>query len=582
MSTDDDFKIKFGIRTKLLFPIVIGLVAIISILLFIWQPSQLEKAKQDFINDQTDILKTLNPSLLQNILSNDLSALHSILENSLIIHQAEWRYIQITNTGNKKLYPIFKKIPEATDTLLKIKLNLEENDDYFGQVLLYTDWKAEKLKQMANINRISLWSIFLFTILAIISFIIQTKLIYTPITNLKDLTSELSHGDYLKKLPKVTSDEIGSLTASIDKMRNKIQFTLNELVDKELMQRAIVESAPDAIITMNAKGIVKSFNPGAEKIFQYSAKEVIGHNVNMLMPEEVAVHHDQYLADFEDTRQAKAVGKHLDIFGQKKDSSLFPIELTINTTYINDELLFTGILRDITERKKVERLKDEFVSTVSHELRTPLTAIKGSLDLITHGINVNLPEQASIMLDVANRNVDRLLTLINDILDISKLESGEIDFQLKHIEIKPFIENCIELNHEYATKYNTDFICTKCIDNIYVNADKNRLTQVMSNLLSNAAKYSPENVNVEIFTSINNDKIRISVKDFGPGIPEEFQNVVFEKFTQSSSGDTRQVGGTGLGLNISKMIIEKMGGEINFDTIQGKETTFYFELPIIS
>lgn len=582
MSTKDEFKIKFGIRTKLLFPIVIGLAAIIGILLLVWQPSQLEKAKQDFINDQTDILKTLNPSLIQNILSNDLSALHSILENSLIIHKTEWRYIQITNTENKKLYPIFENKPDLTDTILTIRLNLEENDELFGQALLYTDWKQEKSNQQANINQISLWSILLFTILAIISFIIQTKLIYNPIIKLKDLTSELSHGDYQKKLPKVTSDEIGSLTTSIDKMRNKIQFTLNELVDKELMQRAIVESAPDAIITMNAVGIVQSFNPGAEKIFQYATKDVIGQNVNMLMPEEIAEHHDQYLADFEDTHHAKAVGKHLDILGKKKDGSLFPVELTINTTYINNELLFTGILRDITERLKIEQLKDEFVSTVSHELRTPLTAIKGSLDLITHGLDVELPDQANTMLTIANRNVDRLLTLINDILNISKLESGEFNFQLEDIEIKSFIENCIELNHEYAIKHNTIFVCTSCIEKINVNADKDRLTQVMSNLLSNAAKYSPKNINVEIFTTINNNNIRISVKDFGPGIPEEFQDVIFEKFTQSSSGDTRQVGGTGLGLNISKMIIEKLGGEINFETIPGKETTFYFELPIAS
>jgi len=365
-------------------------------------------------------------------------------------------------------------------------------------------------------------------------------------------------------------------------MRNKIKSTLNELVDKEKMQRAILESVPDAIITIDAKGIVKSFNPGAETIFQYKADQVINNNITMLMPEDIACHHNHYLEQYEATHISKTIGIQRELFGVKKDGSLFPIELTINAKVIENEYLFTGILRDITERKKIDRLKDEFVSTVSHELRTPLTAIKGSLDLVTNGFNLDLPEQAEGMLTIANRNVERLLTLINDILDVSKLESGEISFQLEHIDIKPFINDTININQEYAKKHNTVFKCTNCHENIQVNADRDRLVQVMSNLLSNAAKYSPDNIPVDIFTQINNDILRVNVKDHGLGIPKEFHAKLFDKFTQSDSGDTREVGGTGLGLSISKMIIEKLGGTIGFKTIEGKETIFYFELPIIN
>ena len=572
---------KFGIREKLLVPLFLGLAVIICVLFFFWQPSQLEKTKQQFIESQSNILKTLTPSIIQNLLANDLSELHRVFENSQDIHKNEWRYIQLTNPDNKQLYPIFSNKPEDSSTLIKIYLTIEENDEIFGYITLYTDWKKTRNKERENINQLSLLSILLFSIIAVGSFILQTKWIYTPISKLKELTSEFSLGRYDAKLPKISADEIGLLTSSIDQMRDKIQFTMNELVDGEKMQRAILESVPDAIITINTKGIIQSFNPSAEKTFKYNANEVIGNNIKMLMPEEIANHHDQYINNFQSSDKAKVIGLKRDLFGVRQDGSQFPIELTINAKVIDNEYIFTGIIRDITEQKEVDRLKNEFVSTVSHELRTPLTAIKGAIDIITKGLNLELPEQATLMLDVANRNIERLLTLINDILDISKLESGEINFMLENIEIEHFLGSCVELNQEYAKKHNTEFRCMHIDKNIMVNVDKDRLAQVMSNLLSNAAKYSPENIPVEVFTQLIDKTLRVSVKDYGKGIPKEFQPILFEKFTQSSSGDTRQVGGTGLGLNISKMIIEKSGGKIGFDTTINKQTTFYFELPIV-
>lgn len=573
--------LRFGIREKLVLPLLVGLAIIILALFLFWQPNQLEKAKAQFIESQTNILKTLSPSIIQNILANDLSELHRVFENSQIIHANEWRYIQLNDPDKKQLYPIFSSKPEEKNTLLKINIIIEENDEIFGYITLYTDWKNSKNKELRNIRQLSTISILLFIIIAIFSFILHTKWIYTPILKLKDITLKISSGNYGTKIPQRTADEIGSLSNSIDQMRDKIQLTMNELVDGEKMQRAILESVPDAIITINAKGIIQSFNPSAEKTFQYAANEVTGKNIKMLMPDDIAFHHDQYLNNFISTHRAKVIDISRELFGIRKDQSRFPIDLTINAKVIDNEYIFTGVIRDITERKKVDRLKNEFVSTVSHELRTPLTAIKGSLDIVTHGLNLKLPEQATTMLNIANRNVERLLILINDILDVSKLESGKLNFKLEKVEAKPFLKSCIELNQEYAKKYNTKFLCGECDDDIIINVDKDRLAQVMSNLLSNAAKYSPENIAVKISTVVNHDVIRVNVKDYGPGIPEDFQNTLFEKFTQSDSGDTRQVGGTGLGLSISKMIIEKLGGTIGFDTIINKETTFYFELPIV-
>ncbi len=581
-------QLRFGIRKKLLLPLILGQAVIICVLLFIWQPNQLEKAKQDFIQDQTNILKTLNPSIIQNMLANDLAELHTIFENSQIIHQNEWRYIQLNDPDHKQLYPIFSSKPKDTNTLLKIKITIEENDEIFGYVTLHTDWKGAKNKELKNIYQLSIFSIFLFVIIAAFSFILQTSWIFTPITKLKNITSQISKGNYTTTFPDINSnDEIGELSQTFKLMhenikayQNNLQGTLNVLENEGKRLRAILDTTPDAIITLNKLGIIQSFNHGAENIFEYNSDEITGLSIKTLMPQDFANSHDHYMENFKNNGESFVVGKNRELFGKKKNGNEFPIDVVFNVKEINNELLFTGVIRDITERKKMDRLKDEFVATVSHELRTPLTAIKGSLDLITKGFNLKLPEQAATMLDVTNRNVERLLTLINDILNVSKLESGEINFVIEKVEIKPFIKNITEMNQEYAKKYNTIFKCINCDNDVSVNVDRDRLEQVMSNLLSNAAKYSPENVPVEIFTAVNDGVIRVSVKDYGPGIPEDFQDTLFEKFTQSDSGDTRQVGGTGLGLNISKMIVEKLGGRIGFETTIGKETSFYFELPI--
>jgi PAS domain-containing protein len=272
---------RFGIREKLLAPIIIGLSIIIFTLFFIWQPNQLNKDKQDFIEAQTRLLKTLTPSIIQNILSHDLAELHSIFEHAQLIHEKEWRYIELYDQEQKQLYPIFSNRPDETDTLLKITHPIEENDEIFGSITLYTDWSGRKQKDIKNINQLTIIFVLLFIGIAILTFTLLTKWIYTPITALKNITSEFSKNNYDITLPKTSADEIGDLTRSVDMMRRKIQSNLKEIIDKEKMQRAIVDSVPDAIITINAQGIIQSFNPGAENIFQYKSAEVIGCNVNI-------------------------------------------------------------------------------------------------------------------------------------------------------------------------------------------------------------------------------------------------------------------------------------------------------------
>jgi DNA-binding response OmpR family regulator/anti-sigma regulatory factor (Ser/Thr protein kinase) len=234
--------------------------------------------------------------------------------------------------------------------------------------------------------------------------------------------------------------------------------------------------------------------------------------------------------------------------------------------WVGEERIFCSIMRDITERKKIDRMKNEFISTVSHELRTPLTSIRGSLGLLSGGAAGEMPPQAQSLLDIAGNNTERLLLLINDILDIEKIESGQMIFKFKNVAIKEFLEQSVKVNRDYASQHNVRFELDCNESGLAVYADPDRLMLVMNNLLSNAVKFSPEGDTVEITANCHDGFVRISVTDHGSGIPEEFQPKLFDKFTQSDASDTRKIGGTGLGLNIAKAIVDKHGGKIDFET----------------
>lgn len=361
--------------------------------------------------------------------------------------------------------------------------------------------------------------------------------------------------------------------------RKKAQVALE---NSELYQNSILKNIVDGLITIDDKGTVKSFNPAAVKIFGYQPEEVIGNNIKCLMPDPYHSEHDGYLNNYHQTSERKIIGIGREVSGLRKDGSIFPMDLAVSEMTVNDQKIYTGIMRDITERKQMDKMKNEFISTVSHELRTPLTSIRGSLGLIVGGAVGALPQQAEEMLKIATNNTERLLLLINDILDIQKIESGQMAFKFKKLEIMPFLEQSLIDNEAYGNQYKVKFVNIQKLPNTHVYADNDRLMQVIANLLSNAAKFSPENDIVEISVAIHHgDSVRISVTDHGPGIPEEFQPKLFDKFTQSDSSDTKQKGGTGLGLSISKVIIEKHGGRIDFISREGIGTTFYIELPIL-
>lgn len=228
------------------------------------------------------------------------------------------------------------------------------------------------------------------------------------------------------------------------------------------------------------------------------------------------------------------------------------------------------------------KVKSEFVSTVSHELRTPLTSIKGALDLIDSGALGPVPESMESMVGIAARNSTRLANLINDILDLQKIEAGEMAYRFEPIDVKVFIEEAIDANQGYADSLGISLSATlPDIDVQYINGDEARLMQVMANVISNALKFSNADGRVDVTYELLDNRIRISVQDNGQGIPPNSRNKVFDQFSQLDSSDQRRVGGTGLGMNISKQIIDQHGGHIDYVSELEKGTTFFIDLDVI-
>lgn len=365
----------------------------------------------------------------------------------------------------------------------------------------------------------------------------------------------------------------------VDQRTMELSDASQKAQDREERIRIILETVVDGIITIDEYGTIETFNPAAEHIFLYRGNEVIGQNIKCLMPEPYQTEHDGHLAKYRQTGQTHIIGICRELTGLRKDRSTFPLELTVSEMYVSGQRMFTGVVRDITERKETDRMKEEFISTVSHELRTPLTSIKGSLGLIKSGITGELPAKLDAMLDIAHNNCDRLVRLINDILDMEKITAGKMEFKMSSINMQALLEQAISANQAYADKFNVSFALGDCPENALINGDRDRLMQVLANLLSNAAKFSPEGGLVDIVSIKTEDGFRVEVIDHGSGIPKKFHNQLFKRFSQADSSDNRSKDGTGLGLSISQAIIEHHRGLIGFTSEEGLGSTFYFELP---
>lgn len=245
----------------------------------------------------------------------------------------------------------------------------------------------------------------------------------------------------------------------------------------------------------------------------------------------------------------------------------------------DDSPLFIAFVRNIAERKAVERARTEFVSIVSHELRSPLTSIKGALALVNSGVTGPVPDKTDKVIDIAYRNAQRMLLVVNDILDLEKIEAGKMDFSMAPVDLSEFLTEAIAANKGLGDAHDVRIVGVGLDKPATVMANSDRLMQVISNLVSNAAKFSAPGENVELSLAENENTWRVTISDTGPGIPEAARGTIFDKFTQFEASDGKTRKGTGLGLNIARTIVERHRGKIDFHSTIGNGTDFFFELP---
>lgn len=377
----------------------------------------------------------------------------------------------------------------------------------------------------------------------------------------------------------------GKLTEDYTQMNQRLERQLIELEEARKQVESsgrklalFAERAPIAVIEIDAQGRIQQVNREAENLFGYGAEELNGAAIKTLVDADFHGEFDQKWTQLT-TDRAPLAGFRMS--NLRRDGIGIVCEWTV-TPLVNAEGVLLSVIaqgRDLTQELEAERLKQEFTSTLSHELRTPLTSIIGSLQLINSGMLGDLNKDQSELTEVAERNGVRLLDLINDILDIEKVDSGKLTLHLEQLKLDELVRESLKLNQGFAERFKVKFIGHEPLPAIEVQADRKRVLQVLTNLLSNGAKFSPEHGAVEVEMQDKGDRVLVKVGDRGPGIPENFRGRIFGRFAQADSTDTRAKGGTGLGLAICKRMIELMGGTIGFDAREGGGTTFWFELP---
>lgn len=373
--------------------------------------------------------------------------------------------------------------------------------------------------------------------------------------------------------------ELIALNSQLQTELDERKRTQQELRISQARFAGIVSIADDAIISIDRHQRIILFNQGAERIFGYSAESVLGCSLDILIPLRHLNAHQGFVNNFGDSGVVtRRMGERREIFGRRQDGSEFAAEASISKLDLEKETIYTVYLQDISDRKQIERMKDEFVSVVSHELRTPLTSIHGSLGMLASGLISSDSTQGKRLLQIATDSTERLVRLINDILDIERIESGRVKMEKRSENVAEIIAQAINIMQAIADKAQVNLDVEYLHVQVWADADK--IVQTLTNLLSNAIKFSPPGSTVYLRVSLQDQQILFQVEDSGRGIPPDQIENIFERFQQVDSSDSRKQEGTGLGLTICRSIVQQHNGKIWVESEFGEGSTFYFTLPL--
>jgi PAS domain S-box-containing protein len=363
------------------------------------------------------------------------------------------------------------------------------------------------------------------------------------------------------------------------------------LQNAERIQRTILNSAAYSMISTDPDGSIQMANAAAENWLRYKGAELVGSNVTIVHDARELQSRGGQLTramgmpvpgDYQAlvTKARYGVADEFECSYVRKDGTRFPVLLAVTALRRGDDDLagYLMIGADLSERHAMRKMKDEFVSVVSHELRTPLTSIKGAVGLLAGGVTGALPPKAGEMAKIAQSNVERLGRLVDDILDLQRIESGRISMDKRSCDIADLMKESAESVHLVAETESVTIVTSHCPG--LIRADRERMTQAFVNLLGNAIKFSPRGGRIEFAAERTAGSVLFRVKDEGRGIPREKLETIFERFVQVDASDAREKGGTGLGLAICRSIVEQHGGRVWAESEPGRGSTFYVQLPL--
>lgn len=381
---------------------------------------------------------------------------------------------------------------------------------------------------------------------------------------MRDNSYRLSRREVLN--PRVDGrDEISELDGAFHEMATA-------LVEANRKERALVENAVEVICSIDAHGVISELNPAAEQLWGYKQDELLGQRVMNLVAES---DHEVTTQKFNDARNSKSVIK----FENKtlaKSGTGVDAQWAVSWSPADNSLYC--VIHDISERKKLEQLKREFIQMVSHDLRVPLTSLQMTLELLLTGVYGELSEKGRPRIQHAFSELERLINLINQLLEFERMESGKVEIYAEPTELSEVVTRSVEAVRSLAEKNKVSLNTNVFV--IETSADAGKLIQVLVNLLGNAIKFSPPKTTVSATMERFEKYVEIRISDQGRGIPAEFRDKIFDRFEQVSIDDNRVKGGTGLGLAISKSIVVAHGGTIGVDSEEGAGSSFWIRLPL--